>query len=195
MMNKLAYGLLSLLAVEELSGYELTQRIKLFWHTNHSAVYPQLSSMEEENLVKHQTVRQEGKPDKKLYSITSQGHEMLKAWVTSPLDDAAKKDELTFRMMCIQSMDSKSIASLLNQVRERADRKIVEMNARLEHIRSQRRQLENPSPWYKLGLMFLIQKRLEESRLETQWCDWVQNIALDSADTEAFEQNLQFRST
>ena len=100
-MSTLGYALLGLLARQSLSGYELTGQIKgrvgPFWSTTHSQVYPELSRLEDEDLVDHRVVQQSGRPDKKVYSITTKGLETLKEWVTSPVEPREIRDELVLR--------------------------------------------------------------------------------------------------
>ena len=78
-MTTLGYALLGLLAREQLSGYDLAQKLKMpvgfFWTARHSQIYPELARLEREGLVTFHEVPQRGKPDKKIYSLTEAGRE------------------------------------------------------------------------------------------------------------------------
>src|SRR6266540_3339697 len=96
-MNTLSYGLLCLLTRGSRSGYELMQQIEPFWQANHSQIYPLLAMLEKEGLVQFQLVPQSDKPDKKVYSITSQGEATLQSWIIEPTDGPVIRDELILK--------------------------------------------------------------------------------------------------
>jgi len=81
-MTTLGYAILGLLSREELSGYDLTQRMKgrigYFWSARHSQIYPELARLEEGGYVVHGVVEQQERPDKKVYEITAKGLGVLK---------------------------------------------------------------------------------------------------------------------
>src|SRR5690348_6743093 len=86
--HTLGYALLGLLARRPLWGYDLARRMKVpigyFWHASHSQIYPELAALEADGLVTHEIVQQRDRPDKKLYSITEAGREVLRRWVSEP---------------------------------------------------------------------------------------------------------------
>ena len=100
-VSVLGYALLGLLARESLTGYELTgrmrERIGFFWGAGHSQVYPELARLEEGGLVEHRLVEQSDRPDKKVYTVTGDGFEALKEWVTAPVAPRPARDELTLK--------------------------------------------------------------------------------------------------
>jgi PadR family transcriptional regulator, regulatory protein AphA len=84
-ISTLGYALLALLVREPLSGYDLAQRMKkpigFFWQAQLSQIYPELARLEEQGCILHQVIAQEGRPQKKLYTITEAGRSALQAWV------------------------------------------------------------------------------------------------------------------
>ena len=66
-MTTLGYAILGLLSREELSGYDLTGRMKgrvgYFWSARHSQIYPELARLEEGGYVTHSVVEQQERPD------------------------------------------------------------------------------------------------------------------------------------
>jgi PadR family transcriptional regulator, regulatory protein PadR len=73
--------ILSILAERSLHGYEISKQIKkkssgsLTMQEN--KLYPALHRLEENKLVSAEWIPQEGKPDRKVYSITPQGIQEL----------------------------------------------------------------------------------------------------------------------
>ncbi|MBA1147515.1 PadR family transcriptional regulator [Ectothiorhodospiraceae bacterium WFHF3C12] len=63
------------------SGYEIKKAFEehfgYFLDVSHGAIYPALADMREQGLVECEEVRQDGKPDKKLYRLTEAGRTAL----------------------------------------------------------------------------------------------------------------------
>ncbi|MCB2312482.1 PadR family transcriptional regulator [Clostridium tagluense] len=173
-MNKLSYGLLSLLSTEPMTGYDLTSKINRFWRSTHSAIYPLLSELEENKYIEFILKKQDGKPDKKIYNLTVQGKEFLHKWFTSETSDAVVRDEMTLKLYCIQYMDTESVEKLLNELETRYKKKIKEYKSSIEKIRL--KFCENPKAVPPFGAYILTQRVLNEAILDLKWCDWVRNV-------------------
>ena len=80
------------------SGYELARRfdksIGFFWRATHQQIYRTLKRMNESGWVDQQTVEQVGRPDKKVYSLSASGRELLRDWVSSPTPLQSLRDDL-----------------------------------------------------------------------------------------------------
>lgn len=191
-MNKLSYGLLSLLSVERLSGYDLTQKIKLFWHTNHSAVYPILSVLEERGLVEFSAVPQKGKPDKKIYETTPSGMEELKKWVSGDLGKSVKKDELTLKMFCLENLDRESVFTFLDNIEKRANGRIERLSSFLNDYRSVYMENGELFSTNKCGSIFIVRKGIEEAKIELQWCSWIREMKMMEDRGEKISREMLF---
>jgi len=86
----LKHTLLAFLNYGPLTGYELKRHIdnstQFFWHAALSQIYPTLKAMEGEGLIEFEVKPQEGKPDKKIYSITKAGRGALMDWLAEPMN-------------------------------------------------------------------------------------------------------------
>jgi DNA-binding PadR family transcriptional regulator len=115
--STLGYALLGLVAREALSGYDLAQRLDMpvgfFWSARHSQIYPELSKLARAGLLKHKTVRQSDRPDKKVYTLTPKGRVALAAWVASPFEAPARRDELMLRVYSMWLVAPQEAAALL----------------------------------------------------------------------------------
>ena len=70
---------LSRLATKPMTGYDLSKQLPAEgWHASHQQIYRDLTKAEKLGLVTIQYVPQEGKPDKKIYSITSAGKDEIR---------------------------------------------------------------------------------------------------------------------
>ena len=84
----LRHAILVLLQDQEASGYDLAREfansIGLVWNATHQQIYLELGKLNEQHMVSFRHVPQEGKPDKKLYSITEDGRQELIRWLKKP---------------------------------------------------------------------------------------------------------------
>jgi DNA-binding PadR family transcriptional regulator len=71
------------------SGYELARRfdrsIGYFWSATHQQIYRTLRTMEDDGWVQVTPVMQQGRPDKKVYTVAEPGRAELARWIAEPL--------------------------------------------------------------------------------------------------------------
>ena len=100
----ITYGILGLLAFwGPLSGYDLKHlfdhTLAPMWGAAQSQIYKELRRMKELGWVDMQREEQESRPDRKLYSITDQGHTALRKWQTQPSEIIQVRDELLLKVL------------------------------------------------------------------------------------------------
>jgi len=82
----LPHGLLGLLSYADSTGYDLSKlfndSLNFFWNAPGSQIYRELDRMEKTGWVSSRGIVQEGRPNKRLYSITASGREELNRWLT-----------------------------------------------------------------------------------------------------------------
>lgn len=81
---------LALLAEEdERSGYDLLKRaegsVGHIWAPAKSQLYATLPRLEASGLASRRNVRQQRRPDKQLYRLTTEGREALRTWLENPM--------------------------------------------------------------------------------------------------------------
>ena len=85
----LPHAILVSLCEQSGSGYELTRRfdrsIGYFWSATHQQIYRTLGTMEADGWVSAKVVAQQGRPDKKVYTVSDSGRAELARWIASPL--------------------------------------------------------------------------------------------------------------
>ncbi|WP_061320125.1 PadR family transcriptional regulator [Clostridium botulinum] len=175
-MNKLSYGLLSLLSTEPMTGYDLTVKINKFWRSTHSAIYPLLSELDKKGYVELTLVKQSGKPDKKIYNLTTQGKELLHDWFTSETAEEVVRDEMTLKLYCISYMDTESSEKLLNEFEVRCRRKVETYKSIIEKTKLKSYENSEDVPASLFGSYILTQRALNNAILELKWCEWVRKL-------------------
>jgi DNA-binding PadR family transcriptional regulator len=85
----LPHAILVALCEQAGSGYELARRfdrsIGYFWAATHQQIYRTLRAMEDDGWVHVTPVAQQGRPDKKVYTVSDEGRVELARWIAEPL--------------------------------------------------------------------------------------------------------------
>jgi DNA-binding PadR family transcriptional regulator len=85
----LPHAILVSLSEQSGSGYELARRfdrsIGFFWSATHQQIYRTLRVMEDDGWVHATPVVQQGRPDKKVYTVGDAGRAELARWIAEPL--------------------------------------------------------------------------------------------------------------
>jgi PadR family transcriptional regulator, regulatory protein AphA len=173
-MNTLAYGLLSLIAISPCTGYDLTQRIQLFWNANHSQIYPLLAQLEEMGYVQFEHVAQTDKPDKKIYTLTDEGKAEIRRWIPEPTDPPVIRDEFALKVLSLWLVDQEGMKKLLDEREQVLVAKLERLHKKGEELRKivwnrdATSGSEWPSPFF--GASLRIQKSIGINQAELDWC-------------------------
>lgn len=92
------YVILGLLSHESMTGYEIKKRmdtsLRFFWGASYGSIYPTLNTLAQSGLITKYETKENGR-DKIIYTITEDGHEVLKGWLREPV----VKDELRYETL------------------------------------------------------------------------------------------------
>ncbi|MFX3616906.1 MAG: PadR family transcriptional regulator [Sporolactobacillus sp.] len=84
------------------TGYEIVEVFKTifshFFDGSYGSVYPVLHKLEKEGKITKETIVQEGKPNKNVYSITEMGKEHFKNYLESDLQAEVTKSDFLMRL-------------------------------------------------------------------------------------------------
>ncbi|MGW0970720.1 PadR family transcriptional regulator [Streptomyces sp. NPDC002516] len=84
------------------SGYELARRfersIGYFWTATHQQIYRVLKRMEGEGVLAVREVPQQGRPDKKVYSVAAPGRTALSRWLHEPIEPESLRHDLAVKI-------------------------------------------------------------------------------------------------
>lgn len=115
----LRYALLGFLRYSPMTGYELKQAMDgstaYFWHAKQSQIYATLKQLTGEGLIESTIEPQEGRPDRRVYTLTETGHVVLDNWLNTPITELdPRKEPLLLKLFFSGSADR---AGLLTQLR------------------------------------------------------------------------------
>ncbi|MEV4331679.1 PadR family transcriptional regulator [Streptomyces sp. NPDC049597] len=84
------------------SGYELARRfersIGYFWTATHQQIYRVLKRMESDGLLDVRDVAQQGRPDKREYSVAVRGRAALSEWLHEPIEPESLRHDLAVKI-------------------------------------------------------------------------------------------------
>ncbi|MFT9848148.1 PadR family transcriptional regulator [Aneurinibacillus sp. REN35] len=183
-MNALSYALLGMLARKACSGYELTQKLEIFWQAKHSQIYPLLTKLEQNGLVTFIHVEQTGKPDKKIYSITDKGTSLLREWIAESPAPPVIRDEFLAKVYSIRLTDPATAKRLFHERIESFEEKILFRRQDIEKMKKEYGQdIENMASKH-FGRYLIFERKLRQEEEEIAWCRWALRL-LDNTATEA----------
>jgi DNA-binding PadR family transcriptional regulator len=102
------------------SGYELARRfersIGRFWTATHQQIYRVLKRMETDGWVVAEEVGQQGRPDKRTFSVAAFGQDVLTSWLREPVQPEAVRHDLAVKVRGAAFDDDAGRAALIGEV-------------------------------------------------------------------------------
>ncbi|WP_327144307.1 PadR family transcriptional regulator [Nocardia sp. NBC_01327] len=118
----LEHALLVSLTERASSGYDLARRfdksIGFFWNATHQQIYRVLKRMEEQGWVTAEAVAQEGRPDKRVYTVSDAGRGELTRWIAAPGDAGPMRNELGVKLRAASLGDVPALAAEFQRHRD-----------------------------------------------------------------------------
>ncbi len=176
--NKMNLVILGLLDHEDLTGYDIKKRIdgslRYFWKGSFGSIYPALSSLEENGLIKRVKSKSNASGRERIvYSITSEGRESLLGWLTESKSSNSLKYETLLKVYFGGAADNVAAIATINEFEK-------EVEADLAVLRTYKDNLskvlnERDHVFYYLTVIFGI----ETYEAYLRWCSEAKRILLD----------------
>jgi DNA-binding PadR family transcriptional regulator len=163
-------AILACLTERPMTGYELAKTfdtsIGFFWKADHQQIYRELSKLRDRGHVQAREVVQTGKPNKLVYTLTSEGRAALRHWAARPSRPASIKDDLLVRMFALEAVDIDSLrADIMARLEHHRDRQ-----ARYERILAKRFP-DGTAPHADLGKLLNLRLGVRHERAVVEWCE------------------------
>ena len=172
MVGDVALGdaILACLTERPMTGYELAKTfdssIGFFWKADHQQIYRELSKLRDRGHIEGREVVQSGKPNKMVYTLTSEGKAALRHWAARPSSPASIKDDLLVRLYALDSIDIEPLRDdLMARLEYHRDR-----FARFERILNKRFPDGTASP-ADTGKLLGLRIGLRYERTVAEWCE------------------------
>jgi len=174
----LAHAILASLIDKSCSGYDLAKQfdgsVGFFWQASHQQIYRELSKLNKLGWITSEIIVQEGRPDKKIYSVTQEGTVQLKEWIAQTSDPAAIKDDLLVKIFSGYIVSEHVILQELEHHRQAHSEKLSTYRDLEQKYFSNPKQLTQVAKFQYLTLRKGI-------RYEAEWVDWC-NEAIELLD-------------
>ncbi|WP_026731356.1 PadR family transcriptional regulator [Fischerella sp. PCC 9605] len=165
----LAHAILASLIDRPCSGYDLAKQfdgsVGFFWQATHQQIYRELSKLETQGWITSETISQEGRPDKKLYSVTELGKQRLKEWIAQPCEPTPIKDDLLVKIFGGYVASQETILEELERHRQAHLERLSTYKALERQYFQNFQELSEPAKFHYLTL-------LKGIGYETHWLAW-----------------------
>ncbi|NQV10938.1 MAG: PadR family transcriptional regulator [Cyanobacteria bacterium] len=168
----LAHTILTVLCEQPRSGYAISklfeETIACYWKASQQQIYRELAAMEAKGWLNHELVPQAGKPDKKVYALTTTGREELDRWNREPTHPTPIREDLGVRVLGGANMPP---AVLIGELERR--RRIHQQN--LENYLQRQQEFQRmAAPSLHDQFRFLTLRR--GIRYEQEWVAWCEEV-------------------
>jgi DNA-binding PadR family transcriptional regulator len=167
----LKYAILSLLAHDPLTGYELMKlfdgSVGYFWHATHPQIYKELARLENAGQIAHRSVEQRGRPTKKIYSLSESGRHDLMNWLRVPASVQRVKDDMMLKTFCCGLLHPSEALELFRRHRELHQQKLQRYHE-LERFLQSGLSVTNRE---RVGPYLTLLRGIRYERDYIAWCD------------------------
>lgn len=187
-MTTLGYAILGLLSREDLSGYDLTQRmagrVGYFWSARHSQIYPELARLEDGGYVTHSVVEQKERPDKKVYEITAEGLDALKGWTIEPPRPRPTRDELTLKTYSVWLADKEKAVRLFREEELKHEEQLAHYEKLRGRMEGEWREDLTSTNSPEFASYATLRRGISYEREYAEWCRWMVDSIESRRSTE-----------
>ena len=167
--NQSRYILLGLLDMRPMSGYDIKKILEIsfrdIWSESYGNIYPTLKKFLTDGLAVKSREKQEGKPDRIVYTITPKGRKELTDWLSKPYEKRRVRDEFLMKLLFGNLLPLGDNIKLVESYQ-------LQLAERLHYYRDQTREIErNGITDQKILLEYIALRQgkyVQEAKIE--WC-------------------------
>ena len=115
----LKHAILGFLSIQAMSGYELKKAfdnsVQHFWPADQSQIYRTLEQIVTAGWAEVELVKQQERPNRKVYHITKPGRAELRRWLTAPLAHREEHDSFLIQLFFASSLPDAEVEALLER--------------------------------------------------------------------------------
>ena len=167
-VEKTRFAVLGLLTLCPMSGYEMRKfyerSLRFFWSESFGQIYPTLKRLEEEGLVRGEMRKGKSGKQSRVYSITDQGRESIRAWLGEPTDPFHARNEGLLKVFFGAVVNPKVIQSQIEDAMQEAEKKLASFQGIKIAI-----QHENPDPHSRMFHLLTLDYGLKANQMVLEW--------------------------
>lgn len=169
----LEHAIMVSLAERPGTGYELGRQFERsighFWSATHQQIYRTLKKLLADGLVSFEPVAQEGRPDKKVYTLSDAGRAALRDWVATPTPISHLRDDLGVKL---RATEHGELADMITEMRRQRDSHAARLDL---YRRFQKDDYPDPDALSgrKLHQYLVLRGGIRGEETFVEWCDEV----------------------
>ncbi|MDE7430580.1 MAG: PadR family transcriptional regulator [Lachnospiraceae bacterium] len=176
--KKIDCVILGLLSHEELTGYEIKKRmdttLKYFWSASYGSIYPALTDLVNRGLaIKREDT--ENKRNKLIYTITDNGRDYLKEWLTLPVEKDELRYETLLKLFFGKEQDTEQVLSHIKTFEEKIKKELPYLLG-TEKVLKDCLDDDITHKYYLLTVEFGI----KTYRTYLEWCEEAKKILMEN---------------
>ncbi len=170
----LKHGILGLLNYHDMTGYEIMEvfrdSLRFFWSAQTSQIYRELQTLETKGWVSKTTVPQQSRPDKNIYTITTEGSEELLRWLSNENTEYKSHNAVLMKVFFLGERGREENIRYFEGFREYCGIFLRSLDAAEEHIQKYRYVLDNPDKALYWEMTVDYGRRMMQTEI-----DWAQS--------------------
>ncbi|ABN52721.1 MAG TPA: PadR family transcriptional regulator [Hungateiclostridium thermocellum] len=171
-INMLKHGILGLLNYGDMTGYEIMKvfrdSLSFFWTANTSQIYRELNTLKKDGFVTDIVVKQTGKPDKKVFSITESGREELKRWLRE-YDYGNRNSPLCMKVFFSGELPKEENIERLREIKNEAQQAIERYSSVFETMKIYKGMVARPEDSVYWNMT--VEYGIRYMKMLSEWCD------------------------
>ena len=166
-------ALLAALIDRESSGYDLAKRFRVsvanFWTATPQQLYRELEKMEADGLLTARVVKQDRRPDKRLFAVTEAGRAALNAFTRQEPKPTTVRDELLVQVEALAHADLPSVRKSIESRIEQSRQRVATYEQSLAEILGSRSPEEFLATGNRIGPYLTLQRGISFERENISW--------------------------
>ncbi len=166
-------AVLAALIDRESSGYDLAKRFSVsvanFWTATPQQLYRELDKMESEGLLAARVVKQEKRPDKRLFSVTDAGRAALLDFTRQEPKATTVRDELLVQVEALAWADVASVRTSIESRIKQSEQRVETYERSLAEILGSRSHEEFLATGNRIGPYLTLQRGISFERENIAW--------------------------
>lgn len=172
----LPHVILTVLSHCDATGYDITKgfssAVGHFWKASHQQVYRELNKLADIEAVSCRLEPQDGKPDRKVYSITEVGTQNLYEWFLSPPKHPTDRDEISAKLLACSIF---TLAPMIEHMRALIDESRLQL---LQYRNQERNQFSGITHSTREGQLERLTLR-RNIILKEAWLVWADEVIVE----------------
>ena len=187
----LRYAVLGMLSREPNTGYGLQRllhgSLSHVWDARLQQVYAELGKLLERGLVTVELFELPNRPNKKVYTLTAMGNEVLDEWLSGREEAHYLRDNLLVKLYCLDRLPRERTARHLEEHRVAS----AEALAQLRSVRGKLSRHDSSN----LGERLTLEAAITREEAEVSWCERATALLEDGSELAAHRRAAEDRQS